>query len=325
MKKYLCILLCLMLSLIGTDISAEEIISLPSTEPIKNIWENPCDSMDSVFDSKNVSFYEIVKSDRPAFYDDFSTLQRTGDGEAYATYEIPYMNSAVVTTYHLASQVVDFTFEVSKDNIEWHQALTDTKHIEEADKWTIGEYKIDNLTDMKYLKIVWPATSDWWTPLVAKISAKTNDPAPKTLEIQCENEFIIPMYEEKSYKMGNPFKSDVVLSIKDSQILGLEIGKNNTISIKSDFIEGSKFTIHAEAKINELVLEKDKIITLKSAILGDLNNDFVIDNKDLEIVTLGYGKSGSDENWNILRLGDINRDLKISVIDIAYIAKKITK
>ncbi|MEG2381876.1 MAG: hypothetical protein RSB38_09290, partial [Oscillospiraceae bacterium] len=80
-----------------------------------------------------------------------------------------------------------------------------------------------------------------------------------------------------------------------------------------------------EAKINELVLEKDKIITLKSAILGDLNNDFVIDNKDLEIVTLGYGKSDSDENWNILRLGDINRDLKISVIDIAYIAKKITK
>jgi len=53
---------------------------------------------------------------------------------------------------------------------------------------------------------------------------------------------------------------------------------------------------------------------------GDLNNSAAVDVGDLAIVAYYYGKDSSDENWDQIVAMDFNKDGKIDIEDLAFIA-----
>jgi len=57
---------------------------------------------------------------------------------------------------------------------------------------------------------------------------------------------------------------------------------------------------------------------------GDLNNSSTIDVGDLAIVAYYYGKDSSDENWNQIKAADFNKDGKIDIEDLAFIASRMS-
>lgn len=61
----------------------------------------------------------------------------------------------------------------------------------------------------------------------------------------------------------------------------------------------------------------------KNPIVGDLNRDMRVDIKDLAIPAKGYGSYPGDPNWN--PFADLNKDNRIDIKDLALIAKNYGK
>lgn len=386
-----------------------------------NVLVFPCDSFDGIIDKENISLYEIYESDQPAFYDDFSTLQKSGDGAAYVVFEIPYASSAVLTTYHYPSEAMDFTFSISDDQENW-QTPAYTKEVkEEEGKWTTYVYSFENLSaseassaeptalptstvlpeptassteepvssalptetaslpeysteptdaplpsatadiqeviendstqqmhvenfqpevkgvystytqnytsiDTRYLKVTWPQNPTWWTPLIAELRVQCTNPVPKRIEIQTTEPWIIPIYGATQYpltanvldQMDNPYTATLSAEISSERIPEISY-ENEQITISSDYPADANIHIRFFSKEYNLSAEKD--IQLKKALTGDLNQDLILDGKDLDIAITYLGKNESDTDWDLYRLADINQDGKINVLDIAYIAR----
>lgn len=58
-------------------------------------------------------------------------------------------------------------------------------------------------------------------------------------------------------------------------------------------------------------------------VSADLNNDGSINVGDLAIVAYYYGKDSTDPEWEKIKKVDMNRDNKIDIMDLAYLATKI--
>jgi len=56
---------------------------------------------------------------------------------------------------------------------------------------------------------------------------------------------------------------------------------------------------------------------------GDLNNSSSVDVGDLAIAAYYYGKDSDDENWDAIKAADINKDGKIDIEDLAFIALRV--
>lgn len=57
--------------------------------------------------------------------------------------------------------------------------------------------------------------------------------------------------------------------------------------------------------------------------LGDINNDGVVDIKDLGFVALHYYKTTASPDWNFVKIADINGDGKIDIEDLVYVAMRM--
>lgn len=295
------------------------------------IWYNDCDTLDNAADSQNVSLYEIPDDQREPFYDDFTTLQRSGVGEAYVVYEIPYINSASVTTHHLANDLGDFAFAVSYDAEEWTDVEAEADTLEAEGKWTMVNYRLKNLSGMKYLKLIWPETQNWWTPLVSLMTADVDKPKAEKVVIESADVLEIPMYDSVVYpvdayvadQMGKRMEFPVELKLKDSTVEGLEITADGTVEISHEYPDGGSFTLVASAEVEGAPMTAEKTVTLKAALLGDLNGDLAVDRADLDLAVALYGRTQEEPGWQENRLADINKDGKIDIIDIAYLAKQV--
>ncbi len=417
----------------------------------------PCDSFNGIVGKNNVSLYEIFESDRDAFYDDFTTLQKSGDGEAYVIFEIPYADTATLTTYHLPSEAMDFSFAVSNDCENW-QIPAYTKEIkEEEGKWTTYTYILQNLSsasdivskptatptstptadvtatdipiptttptttesplataepvvppeasaspnpqndagpnpipteeesetnpctisapqattcpkenneqnickpsasfdinenqidkpavkgvsslseetttlsgmDTRYLKITWPATPTWWTPLVAELNVTCTEPIPQRIEINTTEPWVIPLYDTNTYplsavlldQMENPYPAELHAEITCDTLAEI-FYDNENIVISSEYPEGALLKIRFSSE--EFKLSSEKSIRLKKALLGDLNQNLILEEDDLNIALSYLGKTENSSDWKNCRLADINFDGKIDVLDIAFIAR----
>ncbi|MGL5379693.1 LamG-like jellyroll fold domain-containing protein, partial [Clostridium sp.] len=83
-----------------------------------------------------------------------------------------------------------------------------------------------------------------------------------------------------------------------------------------------------QKEVNDLKVELEKAIELleeKVEINADVNNDGIIDIRDLALVSKHYGKNSEDnkDEWNKIIRFDINKDNVIDTLDIEYITNSI--
>ncbi len=287
-----------------------------------------CASLGELCSYENIYAYEVPDDgSRSAFYDDFTTFQRPGAGGAYIAYRIPYAEKVRVESYFYAGEPLrDMSFETSKDGENFSAAEASCSYLEAEGKWTRAVYTINTSDDSPYIKIIYPETVNSWTPLVSRVSAQLGKARAAGIEISGETRPIIPMYDSAEYKytanladqIGEVYPGDVKLSIKQSDIPELSISEDGTITISGDMNEGAEFTLFAES--GEFSAELN--VKLTAALLGDLNLDGEVSRDDAVIAAARYGETSGSADWSDARDADINRDGKISVIDIAYISKK---
>ena len=89
--------------------------------------------------------------------------------------------------------------------------------------------------------------------------------------------------------------------------------------ISSEYPEGALLKIRFSSE--EFKLSSEKSIRLKKALLGDLNQNLILEEDDLNIALSYLGKTENSSDWKNCRLADINFDGKIDVLDIAFIAR----
>lgn len=311
--------------------------SEPTTEP--TIEPTPtfstdivfeCESLNELYSYNNIYAYLIPDDgSRNAFYDDFTTFQRPVPGDANIVFEIPYAKEVEMVTYFFAGEeLVDFTFYTSIDGENWIEVSFEASYLVADGKWTEATYKLSEFSDTKYIKIDFPDTVNWWTPLVAKVMASYDKSYPKDVKIDGETTLIIPIYDYTEYEyeaylvdqIGEKFDGDVKLSIKNSDIENLAISNDGKVKIESNFKNGASFTI--EAKSEELSLSSEIDVVLISALIGDINYDGVVDGLDTSMILTYFDKTSSDISWKSYREADINQDGIINIIDIAFVARK---
>ena len=311
-----------------TNAPTAEPTAAPTDAPFVADVVYDCASLDELYSCTNVYAYDIPNDgSRDAFYDDFTTFQRPAGGDAYIVYRIPYAERVQVVSYFFAGEpLVDFAFQSSADGENWSSLDYESEYLEAEGKWTKAFYTFDVSDDEPLIKITFPDTINWWTPLVSEVSAIVGEAGPVGIKVDGRNSFIIPRYDSREYKfeaylidqIGEAYPGEVKFSVKDSDIPELEISDDGIFTVSSDYPDGAKFTIVVEGGGYTV----ETTITLNSALLGDLDNDGDVDSSDIDIVVSNYDKRDSDSDWIACREGDINLDGKISVIDIAYISKK---
>ena len=289
-----------------------------------------CESMTELYSSNNVYAYEIPDDgSREAFYDDFTTFQRSAPGDAEIVFSAPYAEESEVVSYYYAGEpLVDFAFETSIDGETWSAAEFD-RELNTADgKWTAAVYRLKHEAGVRYFKIIYPETVNSWTPLVSEVMFKTGGPMARELILAGLSELIIPRFDYTDYafsgyvadQIGEEMESEITYSIKDSTVEGLEISDTGVVRIENDFPGGGTFTVSALSE--DYGLESEMNVTLKAAQLGDTDGSGSVDSVDLSRAIEWFRADKTNAQWSEYRYADINGDEYINVLDIAYISKK---
>lgn len=303
---------------------------IPSQEPTPSFVPDKvleCESLSELGAYSNIFAYLIPDDgSREAFYDDFTTFQRSGDGDAYAVFCIPYLTEAEIVGYFYAGEELsDFKFETSVDGENWSVPEVSKNYLSAEGKWTRADYSL-NTDCSRYLKIIYPETVNWWTPLISKVSAKTAAPSAKEIKIDGNDTLVIPRFDSAEYKfnayvvdeIGEPFEGEVKFLPGGDLPIGVTVSEDGTVIVSSDAED--KSSVKLKAVCSQYNLSAEINIVLASALLGDLNADGVVDNVDLDSALLFFAKDSLSSDWMDCRECDVNTDGVINVIDISYIA-----
>lgn len=302
----------------------------PETTAEPNIILYDFDTLEGaqIVKTENLSLYEIPESDRGAFYDDFSTLQRTGAGESYIEFSFSAACEFYVQTYHWQDEIDGFKFYISDDGETWTEEAPDESMDAPDGKWATIEYNLE-ITDRTSLRVYWPENSTWWTPIMSKAKI-IYQAVPTTVEVDYPDNIEIPRYDNNSYTLSAKVKDqfsaemdfDVEFSI--SEAVGVSLN-DNTLMISADTADGTTCIIKAEYTDGDVAIVAEKTYVLDKALLGDTNGDGIIEKKDLDAVCKAFEVTDDSEKWMDIRLCDIDKNGIINILDIAYIAKNITE
>lgn len=287
-----------------------------------------CESTDELYSYSNVSAYPIPDDgSRDAFYDDFTTFQRTGDGEtAEAVFLIPRLTHAEVTGYFYSGEELnDFIFETSVDGANWNTAEYTADYLAAEGKWTRADYHIGS-EPAKYLRVIFPETINWWTPLISEVTAVTDEPVPaKIVTAEETNTYVIPLYDSAEYQLnayvvdtiGERMEGSVAFSAAGELPEGVTLTEDGLMTVSNNVKPGA---VALELSCTEYGLETACEVMLRAAVVGDIDHDGRTDKTDLGAVIEWYAAEATAPDWLKYREGDINRDGIIDVIDIGYIA-----
>ncbi|MDQ8737707.1 LamG-like jellyroll fold domain-containing protein [Paenibacillus sp. LHD-38] len=102
-------------------------------------------------------------------------------------------------------------------------------------------------------------------------------------------------------------------------LLQAAIGLANTVAENSD--STAQLIEQATAELQS-ALSTFKATVIKG-LPGDVNGDERISIGDLGIVSASYGKTSNDPQWSIIQKGDLNKDGKIDIEDLAALARQM--
>lgn len=287
-----------------------------------------CETLSGLYEYNNLYAYQIPNDgSRDAFYDDFTTYQRSADGEAYAVFEVPYAERIEVVSYFYAGEELkDFSFSTSTDGTNWSASEYTADYIIKDGKWTRAAYGI-SAGCVKYIRINFPETVNWWTPLISCVSAFCGEPAADSIKISGNNTLPIPRYDDSIYnfegyvadKIGEIFDESVVFSVLDNLPQGVSLSQDGMVTVSSEALGGSEFTLICESE--RYGLSAEIIVTLKAPLFGDLNYDMAVDNADVDLALDMFTKTNTASDWINCRDADINGDGLINIVDIGFISK----
>lgn len=303
-----------------------------------NDAENPlmfmseCDTEKDFSVMKNVTLYQIPKEEQDAFYGDFTTLQRKAEGEAYVVVPIPYMRTVTAEAYYWGGEAIeDLVFEFSKTGEEWTVLPFEKEIIQEENKWRCVLYTVSDIASgTGLMKIEFPNNPTVWSPLVGKIVAQLEESFAKGIETQEQNIFAVPRFDTKEYhlcaqvldQMDLPMEHSIEWEMKN-ELPGITLSSDGILTVTNQgYGEESLRNISVIVSCADAGLMTEWEIFFHNALLGDYNDDFIINDSELAYALLNYCVTAdSIENWNEIRLIDIDDNGVIDVYDIAYLAK----
>ena len=302
---------------------------------VANIWANYGDSFEDAVDVHNMVIWKVQEDEISQMHDDPYVLRRADKSyDSWITFEIPYISKADIMIYTWPQNESDVFIYLSKDGIDWTEAEFDVQSYPYDDKWTKIIYNLDSIYGMRYIKIVFPEVNseidDWWNPYLGQITAQIGDSVAESIETDVPSELIIPRYDFSVYNLmatvvdqiGKPVDIPVTWSIVGQLPNGIFISETGELNVSYECLDETEISLVVSAITaeGETSLEKDVTVTLKSAVIGDYNNDMKLDRDDLDYAVDKYGKTSEDNEWEEIRLADIDGTGLIDIIDISYIA-----
>ncbi len=334
-KRFFCILLILLITVsFGIAIIHAEELSENAEET--RLFISECDTEKDFSKMENIALYNIPQEEQEAFYEDFTTLQRRTEGEAYVVLPIPYMRSVAIESYYWSGEPLeDLLFEVSCNGEKWEEILFEKEITQEEGKWNLVCYTISELSSgTGFLKIEFPHNSTVWSPLVGKITAELEESRAERIDVQSPSVFAVPRFGTKEYpltaqvldQMNLPMEIPVTWTLNEesiNQLTGVQLSSEGILIITSEMSEVGEVLINVASDQGSLSAVWK--CSLRKALLGDYNEDFMIDESELIYALENYRATATTvENWNAIRLIDIDDDGKIDVYDVAYLAKHQT-
>lgn len=141
-------------------------------------------------------------------------------------------------------------------------------------------------------------------------------------------------------KISTVDKSGLLAAINAAQSLhdSAEVGVENGCYLQSDkdifksaidaasavYEDSSATQTNVNNAIDALNTAKAEFeASVITAETGDLNNSKTIDIGDLAIAAYYYGAESTSENWELAKVADVNKDNKVGIEDLAFIASRI--
>lgn len=300
----------------------------------ENIWESTCGDFENVIEVYNIDMWDVEDSELETMYNDRDIFRRTANtNEAWIVYELPYVESLTFLTYVWPTHESEIEILFSKDNEEWFEAesqITRTSAPENSNCWSKILYEINDITEVRYVKLVWPEVdsvhNDWWNPYMGWIKAELGKSVPTYLEININNEIVIPRYDISIYELSAKVTDQIGTEI-DTEInwatellpVGVSL-ENNRLIINKNCTENSEFILNATTSIDGIELSSSIIITCKKPILGDINSDGKITEEDVDYIVDNFAASDKNDRWKEIRMADIDENGVINILDLSYVA-----
>lgn len=309
--------------------------------PFDDEWVSECEDFSQVTEKNNIEVWAVEDYELDSMYGDEFVLRRSANTtEAFITYYLPYVEKIEITSYNWPSHIAPFELYYSKDGEEWTECEFDAETIpneDDVERWTKIIYQSTEFTGVSYVKIVWPMPSpesnDWWNPYLGSIKADIGSPEPVEIKVNTQDEYVIPRYDSFEYtldgyvadQLDKDMGYDVLWSTQTELPDGVVLSETGLLTVSSLCVFDGVINVLATANItDEETITKEIELSIKPAMLGDVNYDNLCNEDDLQFTIENFRKTSIDSQWDIIRLADINSDGIIDIVDLAYIAYNCT-
>lgn len=280
--------------------------------------------------------------------------------EAWITLELPYVKKLSVMGYTWPEHEGQFAFFVSKDGKNWETAKPVVTRTPDPDEigWTKYQYDLNGMYGVRYVKIQWPqveeSSNDWWNPYLGWMQAEIGMPVEDHIEVTVPERLEIPRFDSSTYaleawvadQLGERMDYPIFWEAKQELPEGVTLSETG-LTVNSQCVPKTVVQLTAKAEVpeytdrilgidqmetetilmvekvptgNTVIMEKEVVITLEAAVLGDVNHDGVLDGQEISVIQTYYGADTTHAEWNMLRLADIDESGMLDVIDLAYLA-----
>lgn len=277
------------------------------------------------YESFNVQHYNIEESEKQNMHDMETAMRRDEQtGDAWIVFETKHISSLTATSLHLPEDVAPMTVMFSKDGEEW----TDSKIVPEISptdgRWTKVTYSSVYVGNVRFVKFIWGVEENlqnWWNPYFIGMTVKSANPTATELKIIDGGNISLPMYDSKEIQLTAVLYDQLGLEMdtcKEWEMVktddeAITVSEGGRITVSHDMTVGNRFTVAVTA----CGIRQEKEFTLCKALPGDIDEDNIITDKDIEGILTNYGKIADINN----RLCDVDKNGVIDIIDLCYAAR----
>ncbi len=302
----------------------------PEEEPLPeaDFSDDMENSLKMLKTSDNIIFETVPEIQYSEFYEDYTIAQRTVKSEEYIIYDLPYWKSASLTAYFYNNEEINhFMIYASADNEEYTEITAETDTESAEGKWHKVTYKFEK-SDIKqrYIKIVWQDLTETaftnWGQALGDIKVYSENVVVNEIKYLSAELFALPDSGEAAYNLEAAAVDQMGEALEDKAVVWQEFS-DEKVSLTAEGIltvgaseeETAEYTFTATVPGTEISLTVN--IKLTHYPPGDINSDFKITAEDLSLAGKSFMRPPEDDG---IRRGDINKNGKIDIYDLAYIS-----
>ncbi len=296
-------------------------------------WESQCDSLENTVEVYNIDIWQVEETELDTMYGDTHILRRSPNtNSAWIVYELPYISKLSFMTYDWPIHEGEVKVLLSKNGMDWIEGgmeITRLPAPENSNCWTKLLYEAADISGIRFVKLIWPevneAHNDWWNPYMGWIKGSFEESVPVCIKTEAPEKITIPRFESQSFQLAAELV-DQIDNVIDAPVTwtskslpdGVSLTEN-ILLIDSSCIADSVAELEVSAECAGEIFSLSVIIKFDAPLIGDTDNDMKITQKDIDFVLDNYGVDEECENWEEIRLADIDKNGLIDIIDISYI------